>query len=37
MIESRRLREPGIPAMATAHEDLLLFQVRTELRPGGGW
>ncbi|MFG2016944.1 TRM11 family SAM-dependent methyltransferase [Actinomadura geliboluensis] len=25
MIESRRLREHGIPAMATAHEDLLVF------------
>ncbi|MFF4237592.1 TRM11 family SAM-dependent methyltransferase [Actinomadura geliboluensis] len=25
MIESRRLRENGIPAMATAHEDLLVF------------
>lgn len=36
MIESHRLREHGIPAMATAHEDLLLFQARTELRAGGG-
>lgn len=36
MIESRRLREHGVPAMATAHEDLLLFQLRTELRAGGG-
>jgi hypothetical protein len=35
MIEARRLREHGIPAMATAHEDLLLFQTRTESRPGG--
>ncbi|WP_242909644.1 TRM11 family SAM-dependent methyltransferase [Actinomadura terrae] len=29
MIESRRLREHGIPAMATAHEDLLVFQTRS--------
>ncbi|MFA1544499.1 TRM11 family SAM-dependent methyltransferase [Actinomadura monticuli] len=36
MIESRRLREHGIPAMATAHEDLLLFQPAQELRAGGG-
>ncbi|GAA0550614.1 TRM11 family SAM-dependent methyltransferase [Actinomadura livida] len=36
MIEARRLREHGIPAMATAHEDLLLFQARTGPRPGGG-
>lgn len=36
MIEARRLREHGIPAMATAHEDLLLFQACTGPRPGGG-
>lgn len=36
MIESRRLREHGIPAVATAHEDLLLFQPAQELRAGGG-
>ncbi|MFB4302207.1 TRM11 family SAM-dependent methyltransferase [Actinomadura sp. NTSP31] len=29
MIESRRLRDNGIPALATAHEDLLVFQART--------
>ncbi|TDD63682.1 site-specific DNA-methyltransferase [Actinomadura darangshiensis] len=28
MIEARRLREHGIPAMATAHEDLLVFKAR---------
>ncbi|WP_301174571.1 TRM11 family SAM-dependent methyltransferase [Actinomadura geliboluensis] len=36
MIEARRLRELGIPAMATAHEDLLLLQAVTSLRDGGG-
>ncbi|MGI5206189.1 DNA methyltransferase [Spirillospora sp. CA-108201] len=35
MIEARRLREDGIPAMATAHEDLLLFQPGPALRAGG--
>lgn len=35
MIEARRLRENGVPAMATSHEDLLLFQVRTGLGAGG--
>ncbi|GAA4223257.1 hypothetical protein GCM10022254_00020 [Actinomadura meridiana] len=31
MIEARRLRDHGIPAMATAHEDLLVFQRRRDL------
>ncbi|MBD2896238.1 hypothetical protein amrb99_51820 [Actinomadura sp. RB99] len=36
MTEARRLRDHGIPAMATAHEDLLVFQARTEPGAGGG-
>ncbi|WP_395107480.1 TRM11 family SAM-dependent methyltransferase [Actinomadura sp. SCN-SB] len=37
MLEARRLREKGIPACATAHEDLLVFQRRAEAgeRPAG--
>jgi len=31
MLETRRARERGIPACATAHEDLLLFQRTTDL------
>ncbi|TMQ92017.1 site-specific DNA-methyltransferase [Actinomadura soli] len=34
MIEARRLRERGIPAMATAHEDLLVFQPISEQARG---
>jgi hypothetical protein len=32
MLETRRARDRGIPACATAHEDLLLFQPATDLR-----
>ncbi|MEU6036146.1 DNA methyltransferase [Actinomadura sp. NPDC047616] len=31
MLETRRARDKGIPACATAHEDLLLFQRTTDL------
>ncbi|WP_211258951.1 TRM11 family SAM-dependent methyltransferase [Spirillospora albida] len=31
MLETRRARDRGIPACATAHEDLLLFQPATDL------
>ncbi|GAA1836298.1 TRM11 family SAM-dependent methyltransferase [Actinomadura chokoriensis] len=31
MLETRRARDRGIPACATAHEDLLLFQSATDL------
>ncbi|MFC6879658.1 MULTISPECIES: TRM11 family SAM-dependent methyltransferase [Actinomadura] len=30
MVEARRLQQKGIPALATAHEDLLVFQARSE-------
>ncbi|MGI5206258.1 TRM11 family SAM-dependent methyltransferase [Spirillospora sp. CA-108201] len=31
MLETRRARDRGLPACATAHEDLLLFQAATDL------
>ncbi|RKS68311.1 DNA methylase [Actinomadura pelletieri DSM 43383] len=36
MVEARRLREHGIPAMAVAHEDLLVFRPASSLGDGGG-
>ncbi|MFC9973889.1 TRM11 family SAM-dependent methyltransferase [Spirillospora sp. NPDC127200] len=34
LLETRRARERGIPACATAHEDLLVFQRATDLNGG---
>ena len=34
MLETRRARDRGVPACATAHEDLLLFQRTTDLPEG---
>jgi tRNA G10 N-methylase Trm11 len=37
MLETRRARERGIPACATAHEDLLLFQKSADLPKEDRW
>ncbi|WP_153532746.1 hypothetical protein [Actinomadura macrotermitis] len=34
MLETRRAREHGLPACATAHEGLLVFQRATDLNGG---
>ncbi|MBO2451657.1 hypothetical protein J4573_31520 [Actinomadura barringtoniae] len=34
MLETRRAREKGVPACATAHEDLLVFQAARDLNGG---
>ncbi|MFG1998650.1 TRM11 family SAM-dependent methyltransferase [Spirillospora sp. NPDC048911] len=36
MLETRRARAKGIPACATAHEDLLVFQTASDLNGGRG-